>query len=213
MARRCGFCGIRGHDKRNCSILAKQAKENPGDWAASVLTQTKRNKTTNRKCSYCREPGHTKRTCKILMTDREHQKTLAAKWRATFASNCRFYGFGVGALLKFRNLDEIKNDWIRQRVEMKIKKWGEYFIVLGFRTEELDHRHLKYALPSVRVRYPSGYEAYEHLPIEFMDCLDSFDEPPYKIVGKIDSEDFIQSLGLGFFAGEGDMDFHLPNCK
>jgi hypothetical protein len=46
-----------------------------------------------------------------------------------------------------------------------------------------------------------------------MDCLDGFDEPPYKIVGKVDSENFIQSLGLEFFAGEGDMDYHLPNIK
>jgi hypothetical protein len=38
MARRCGFCYGRGHDKRNCSVMREKAKEDPGSWAARELT-------------------------------------------------------------------------------------------------------------------------------------------------------------------------------
>ena len=102
MARRCGFCGGRGHDnRRNCPVMHEKAKEDPMGWAAYELsTKSKMKKKTVRRCSWCNEPGHTKRTCPDLKQAVAREEGNARIWNKTFLDKLKEYGLGVGSLLR-----------------------------------------------------------------------------------------------------------------
>ncbi len=86
MARRCGYCGDRGHNRRTCNIRSPEAK--------------KAEKTIYRKksCGYCSNSGHTRPTCKQMDVDREKWIADNAAYRKLVLEDIKKNGFGVGAV-------------------------------------------------------------------------------------------------------------------
>ena len=133
MARRCGFCGGRGHNRRNCPVMREKAKEDPMGWAAYELSKVENAKKTVRKCSWCNQPGHTKRTCPDLKQAIAREEGNARIWNKTFLDKLKEYGLGVGSLLRItapgtEDDTSSRTKWINDQV----KSFGGMALVMGF---------------------------------------------------------------------------------
>jgi hypothetical protein len=133
MARRCGFCSGRGHDRRTCEKLAKVAKENPDGYWAREKERIEKNKKTVRRCSWCNEPGHTKRTCPDLKAAIAREEGKARVWNKTFIDKLKESGLGAGSLLRITTPSQdgvasSRINWINDQV----KSFGGMALVMGF---------------------------------------------------------------------------------
>ena len=131
MARRCGFCGGRGHNRRNCPVMREKAKEDPTGYAAYELSKVEAKKTV-RRCSWCNEPGHTKRTCPDLKAAIAREEGRARVWNKTFIDKLKESGLGAGSLLRItapsQDLGPSRINWINDQV----KSFGGMALVMGF---------------------------------------------------------------------------------
>jgi len=133
MARRCGFCGSRGHDRRTCEKLTEVAKENPNGYWAREKARIEKNKKTVRKCSWCNEPGHTKRTCTDLKQAIAREEGNARIWNKNFLDKLKENGLGVGSLIRItapgtKDDTSSRTKWINEQVN----SFGGMALVMGF---------------------------------------------------------------------------------
>ena len=210
MARHCGYCYQRGHNRRSCPEIKKQIAENPSGYQARMVREKKEHAARNpRRCSYCHEPGHNKKTCTKLRTDRIETAVKIRSWRGKFLQRCQTMGFGVGTLLKFRDASTIQNDWQRERMEQVIDKHGVYAIVTQLKSDALDHRNLSRSQTTMLVRFPSGKTSSFQLPVEFVDLLDEYAAPQFEIAAKINAAEIGQLFDSVWHLGQDTTDYHL----
>lgn len=104
MARYCGHCGQRGHNRRTCPHRSDEAKAQDKKW----MRTPGRRKGSTTQCSYCGGVGHNRRTCPHLKLRKKTALRLidSAVHRATriLSEN----GFGLGAMY------EKQNPWYRE---------------------------------------------------------------------------------------------------
>lgn len=88
MARRCGYCGDRGHNRRTCNIRSPEAK--------------KVEKTIYRKksCGYCSQIGHTRPKCEQMDKDRVKWIADNAIYRSNVIVDMKQDGLGIGAVFQ-----------------------------------------------------------------------------------------------------------------
>lgn len=207
-SRRCGWCGQRGHNRRNCQELKKEIRDNPnGFWAERE--KIKNANKAKRKCSYCSTEGHTKRTCEKLSLDRKAVAQKSSEWRAQFIALCDDYGFGVGSLVKFLEPSGVNNNWRRQRIQAEIDHNGWYGIVVDIRKKDLDHRQVSRYTQCVQVRFPNGYTKWFALPQEFLPVIDAFAATLIQIVGKAGKGAFIDSVNNDWLLGIDSPEYFL----
>jgi len=137
MANRCGFCGGRGHNRRNCPVMREKAKEDPTGYAAYELSKVENAKRTVRRCSWCNEPGHTKRTCPDLKQALAREEANARIWNKTFLDKLKECGLGIGSLLRITtprqgDMTSSRINWINDQVS----SFGGMALVMGFVEEE-----------------------------------------------------------------------------
>lgn len=100
MARRCGWCGRSGHNRRTCSSLKDYTEKNPDTYTARVESRRKiRNSRTVRKCTYCQESGHNRRSCTLLSRDKAYYGKKQREWRKSILQHMEEQGLAVGALV------------------------------------------------------------------------------------------------------------------
>jgi len=210
MARHCGYCYGRGHNRRNCPDIKRQIAENPDGYQARRAREKAEHALRNpRKCSYCKEPGHNKKTCSRLKEDRSKQAILARSWRADFLAKAHEVGFGVGTLLKYRELEEIKSEWTKERMIRSIIKHGKYALVIGMNEEALDHRQKNRCYQSITIQFPNGSKSREMLPIEFESIIEEYAAPHFCIAGAIDASTLRDSFNGEWLSGSDSADWHL----
>ncbi len=214
MSVRCSWCYKRGHNRRSCPDLKKYIRENPDSYYARKEQQS-REKAKNkspRKCSYCREVGHTKRTCSSLAKDRQYQADKSRKWRTKFLSIARAAGFAPGALLKFRDIEDIKSgSWIKRRLENTMSKHGQYAMVTDLLWHHLDHRQESRGQAVMIVAFPTGARLSFMLPVEFVSLLDEYAAPQFMIAAKVDAGKIGETRPHDWHSGYDTADWHLPN--
>ena len=212
MARHCGFCYGRGHNRRSCPDIKKQIRDNPDGRMARIERDKKENAIRNpRRCSYCKTTGHNKKTCQRLGDDRQGVALDNRKWRREFLDCARTNGFTVGTLLQFvDSSDEAQmSDWKRERIEKTKRQHGNYGVVIGFEDCQLDKRQKDRSYASTRVRFPSGKTLKMMLPISFTHLMDQYAEPNMKIVGKLNAENIDKQFNYEWHNGTDTTDYHL----
>lgn len=190
MARHCGHCYGRGHNRRSCPEIKKIIRLNPDGYQARIAREKKEHAKRNpRRCSYCSETGHNKKTCSKLEIDRVKMARESRTWRNSFLTRAREQGFSVGTLLKFSgHLNDSKlSDYSRERTQQLVEKHGLYAMVTKLLPRELDRRQMKRSYGSVKVRFANGAKLKIQLPTEFEDLLDRYCEPMMSIAGPVDA--------------------------
>lgn len=104
MARYCGHCGRKGHNRRTCPHRSDEAKE----FDRKYMRKPGRRKGSVTQCSYCGTTGHNRRTCPHLKLRKKTALRLvdSAVHRATTLLSEN--GFGLGAMY------EKQNPWYRE---------------------------------------------------------------------------------------------------
>lgn len=104
MARYCGHCGQKGHNRRTCPHRSDEAKAQDKKW----MRKSGRRKGSATKCSYCGTHGHNRRTCPHLALRKQVALKLvdSAVQRAMMLLSEN--GFGLGAMY------EKANPWYRK---------------------------------------------------------------------------------------------------
>ena len=191
---RCTFCGHSGHNRRSCSSLRQKIRDEPdGYYARQARSNAKLYPTNPRRCGYCKETGHNKKTCHKRKDALIEISKKARSWRTQFLECAKEVGFGLGALVKFKDPSFIENEYRRSRIEKLIQQNGDYAIVMKLQHDKLDHRQLFTPLPCMLVRFPSGKNTLFPLPLEFSDLLgkDRYgDNPMFEVVGKVKTSNF-----------------------
>ena len=99
----CSHCWTRGHNKRGCPKLKKQAQDDRDagrtTWRTGYVDEQARTFKT-RRCSYCREVGHTRRTCQSLKANVKQFRDVNAVFRKKYLEGLKSIGFGVGTLVE-----------------------------------------------------------------------------------------------------------------
>ena len=210
MSVRCGFCYQSGHNRRSCPELKRRIRDEPNGYYARMEKEKKSYAIRNpRRCSYCKETGHNKATCDGLRKDRRRISGLIREWRGKFLTRCRDTGFGLGTLLKFRDIDQIKNSWQSERVERTIEALGKYAIVTELQPTKLDHRQLNRGIAAVTIKFPGGQTQSSQLPVEFLDLMDEHCNPNLEIVGQIDTSQVANLFNRAWHNGTDTTDHHL----
>ncbi len=99
----CSYCYQRGHNKRGCPILKKDAaddKESGLDTWRTRYVASQATKAKTRRCSYCKQPGHTRRTCTMLESATVVYINQTKQLHKTFARVMARVGAGPGALVR-----------------------------------------------------------------------------------------------------------------
>jgi len=137
MARHCGYCYGRGHNKRTCprqtdSYLTRYKASDPDtkEWYASRLLERGINPETGkpltakekkaktgytkqeRRCKYCDERGHNSRTCTAKTSDVKLINEVAKEFRIAAVERVKSEEFPkVGALLQYHH----PREWMGSR--------------------------------------------------------------------------------------------------
>ena len=212
MARRCGHCYTRGHNRRSCPEIKREINENPNGARARMERTKKEQQSLNpRRCSYCKTTGHNKKTCQKLGDDRRGVALDNRKWRREFLDCARTNGFTVGTLLRFIDpTDDAKmSTWDRERINGLINGHGNYGVVIGFENRKLDKRQKDRSYPTTLVRFPSGKTLCMLLPIDFSLLVSQYTKPNMKIAGKIDAENIGEQFNYEWHNGTDTTDWHL----
>ena len=204
MARRCGFCYGRGHDKRNCSVMREKAKEDPGSWAARELTKVERAKKTVRKCSWCNEPGHTKRTCPDLKQALAREEASARIWNKTFLDKLKEYGLGIGSLVRITGPVSDDPGSSRQRwIQDQVKSFGGMGLVMGFVERECVSNGSFNSC--MIIKGATGLRRRVPLPFEITKQLYQYawkDYLHFEVVGKVSDHQVATSFSQKWHQGE-----------
>jgi hypothetical protein len=100
----CGWCGIRGHNKRTCPKFEEYVKKNPSTYSASSYRRMKE-KTIVRECSWCHTQGHNRATCKTLFTDKIQAIVNNKTFRKEALAFIKEYKIGPGTMLGIPTYD------------------------------------------------------------------------------------------------------------
>ncbi len=158
MARRCGWCYEKGHNKRTCpsytnflkghydqskrassAVYYKEILEQRGIDPATGKPLTSKQKTSRpeytkqkRLCRYCGEPGHNARTCKLLKADKamvgEFEREYKMEMYAKVTKENHFPT--MGSILNFTGRDY---DYGKGYFEV-----NELYVVTGFDWSQLN---------------------------------------------------------------------------
>lgn len=111
MARRCGYCGDSGHNRRTCNVRSPEAK--------------KIDKTYHRKkaCSYCSNVGHTRPKCERMDSDRAKWIADNAIHRSNFLADMKESGLGVGAIYR----TDINRNYMVRRIHWEQVKHDDRY--------------------------------------------------------------------------------------
>ena len=204
MARRGGFCYKPGHNRRNCPVMRKDAKQDPAGWAAYELAKVERAKKTVRRCSWCTEPGHTKRTCQDLKQALVREEENARIWNKTFLDKLKHCGLGVGSLLRItaptsEKIASSRSKWIQDQ----INSFGGMALVMGFVEREcvsvgaFNSCMLIKGASGLCRRVPLPYEiAREFYQYAWQDYLQ------FEVVGKVSDHQVATSFSQKWHQGE-----------
>ncbi len=96
MARYCGHCGRKGHNRRTCPYRSDEAKE----FDKTYMRKPGRRKGSSTQCSYCGGIGHNRRTCQLLKSDRAWVVKQSEVVVRSALENLSLVGCGVGFLQK-----------------------------------------------------------------------------------------------------------------
>jgi len=196
MARHCGHCYGRGHNRRSCPVIRKEIKDNPNGYQARIARDKKENAIRNpRRCSYCRETGHNRKTCASLTKDRRNVTQENRNWRQSFLTCAKTNGFGIGTLLKFIDPNECKSEWRRERIQNYIERYGKCGMVVDFRRGSLDKRQLNRTTQCLLVRFPLGKTFNTPLPKEFVSLIEKDAIYDMEIAGPVNSENLHHNFG------------------
>ena len=105
MARYCGYCGKRGHNRRTCPHLSEEQKQAERSWHNKPGPR----KGTISQCSYCGLCGHNRRTCWHLKHRISQAETFIEGAVAFAIQQYKAYGLGAGALY------ERTDSWTNQK--------------------------------------------------------------------------------------------------
>ena len=210
MARRCGHCYQRGHNRRSCPELRKQIRDNPNGYQARIAREKKEHAARNpRVCGWCSESGHNKRTCQKLESDRRSKCKEICAWRKKFLVKAQEVGFGIGTLIKFVDPEKIENKWSQERIVENVRKLGKYGVVIQLLSKDLDSRQADRSYRAMRVRFPNGTTQGFGLPIEFQELVDIHSEGTTEIAGPIDSTMVRNLFDSRWHQGRDTADWHL----
>ena len=105
MARYCGYCGRKGHNRRTCPHRTEEQKQADKTWHSKPGPRS----GSKSICSYCGEAGHNRRTCWHLK-HRTSQAEGFIEGAVAFAiQQYKAYGLGAGALY------EREDSWTNQK--------------------------------------------------------------------------------------------------
>ena len=104
MARYCGYCGQKGHNRRTCPHRSDEAKAQDKKW----MLKSGRRKGSTTQCSYCGVVGHNRRTCPHLKLQKKTALRLVDSAVHRAATLLSENGFGLGAMY------ENSNAWYRE---------------------------------------------------------------------------------------------------
>lgn len=204
MARRCGFCGGRGHDRRTCEKLTEIAKENPNGYWAREKARMEKNKKTVRKCSWCNEPGHTKRTCQNLKQALAREEASARIWNKTFLDKLKEYGLGIGSLVRITGPDSDDSGSSRQRwIQDQVKSFGGMGLVMGFVERECVSNGSFNSC--MIIKGATGLRRRVPLPFEITKQLYQYawkDYLHFEVVGKVSDHQIATSFSQKWHQGE-----------
>lgn len=96
MARYCGYCGQKGHNRRTCPMRSDEAKA----FDKQYMRKAGRRKGSSTQCSYCGGFGHNRRTCQLLKSDKAWVISQASVVVRSAIENLSRIGCGVGFLQK-----------------------------------------------------------------------------------------------------------------
>ena len=99
MARRCGYCYEKGHNRRTCPKLKDYVDRNPDSYAARRLAATQKAAST-RKCSFCNTTGHNRRKCPTMETMARKAAKLNREFRKEVLTLLREHGIAEGTLVE-----------------------------------------------------------------------------------------------------------------
>lgn len=209
-SNRCGFCGDRGHNRRNCPSLRKIIREEPnGYYARQAKIKENESRNNPRRCGYCRETGHNKKTCSQRNEDLGKAADLSCQWRKSFLARCGEVGFGHGTLLKFRDVSNF-SEWAQDRMLRQRNDLGHYGVVVGFAERRLDHRQAKRPCGVVRVRFPSGATRGMSLPSDFAGLIDTdYHTPEMEIAARVDVSKLSDSFDRRWHNGSDSSVDHI----
>jgi len=210
MARRCGHCYQRGHNRRSCPEIKRQIADNPDGYQARIARDKAAHAKNNpRVCGWCSESGHNKRTCQKLESDRHAKSKEIRDWRKKFLIKAKEVGFGIGTLIKFQDPTHIENSWTKEQAIENIRKLGSYGVVVQLLPKDLDSRQKDRAYRAMRVRFPNGTTQHFGLPVEFCDMMDSYAAPSLQIAAPIDSSMLQDLFDRYWHQGKDTVDWHL----
>ena len=210
MARRCGHCYARGHNRRSCPELKRQIADNPNGYQARIAREKKEHAKNNpRVCGWCQETGHNKRTCQKLVSDRYEKSKEIRAWRKKFLIKAKEIGFGIGTLIKFQDPEKIENNWSQERVIDNIRSLGKYGVVVQLLPTELDSRQQNRSYRAMRVRFPNGKTVGFTLPVEFQGLMDDYAAPTMEIASPVDSSLLQDLFDRYWHQGQDTVDWHL----
>ena len=90
MARRCGYCGMGGHNRRTCNAMSPELKERYQKVSSSKSIT----------CGYCGIGGHNRTTCNKAVDDYFLKIQSTKQYRKDFIEDMNSIGLGVGSLVK-----------------------------------------------------------------------------------------------------------------
>jgi len=156
MARRCGYCCEKGHNRRTCPKLKDYVARNPDSYVARREANARKTAST-RKCSFCDTTGHNRRKCptmegmaiKAAKLNREHRKTLLSFMKEN--------GIAEGTLVR-ANAREVWTYTRDENGELRSPYESAGVSVIGLITKiNWDDIHYRTASGAVKIQWINGY--------------------------------------------------------
>ncbi len=199
MSNRCGFCGRRGHNRRNCPTLIDKAKEDPNGYAAYELAKIERAKKAPRLCSWCKKPGHTRRTCPDLRIALERESERSRIWNKSLLDVLKARGLGIGSMVRLSPAPELTPDgWYHKNIEAM----GRAGIIIGINEKSIVEGSSMNDV--LNVRGASGRIRWFPIPYDIQSQFYRFAYKPkvnVEVVGKVSEHAVVTSFSQKWIDG------------
>jgi len=159
MARRCGYCCERGHNRRTCPKLKDYVARNPDSYVARREASAQKAAST-RKCSFCDTAGHNRRKCPTMESMARKAAKMNSEFRKTLLSFMKENGIAEGTLVRANARDVwsyTRDENGELRSPMSTRK-EDNVSVIGLITKiSWDFIHYRTASGAVKIQWINGY--------------------------------------------------------
>ena len=122
-----------------------------------------------------------------MRRDRSNKRQEIKDWRDRFCAAAEQYGFGLGSLMKIKDLDQIEDSWDRSHAEDQVARGEIYGFVSKLIGKKLSPKLESRTQTCVQITFPNGKTAWSCLPEKFSELLSSRSKCNYDIVGVVDA--------------------------